>query len=61
MLVTINMSNTDISRLVETSIHESIQNLCRMYDYGEYPPEVEADLVALNRVYQYYSGKELEH
>jgi len=55
----INLSHDDITRIVCTSLHESIKNIASMYDYGEYPDYVEQDLAALNKVYQYYSGKEI--
>lgn len=59
MLITLDVNHMDVVRLVSTSLQESIRNIARMYDYGEYPESVEEDLIALNRVYQYYTGKEI--
>ena len=59
-LITIKIGNEDMSRLVCTSLHESIKDLGSMYDYENYPEDVESDLAALNRVYQYYCGREIE-
>ena len=61
MLITLNVSHVDVVRLVATSLHESMRDIARMYDYGEYPEEVANDLAALNRVYQYYTGKEMNY
>jgi hypothetical protein len=61
MLITLNVSHVDVVRLVATSLHESMRDIARMYDYGEYPEEVANDLAALNKAYQYYTGKEMNY
>jgi len=61
MLITLNVSHVDVVRLVATSLHESMRDIARMYDYGEYPEEVANDLAALNKAYQYYTGKEMSY
>lgn len=61
MLITLNVSHVDVVRLVATSLHESMRDIARMYDYGEYPEEVAKDLAALNKAYQYYTGKEMNY
>ena len=60
MIVAFDVNHTDVVKLVAISLHESIRDIARMYDYGDYPETVEKDLAALNRVYQYYTGKESE-
>jgi hypothetical protein len=61
MLITLNVTHVDIVRLVATSLQESMRDIARMYDYGEYPADVAQDLAALNRAYQYYTGKEMNY
>jgi hypothetical protein len=60
MLVTLTLEPDQIDNLVSDSLHQSIKNLASMHGYKDYPLDVEEDLAALNRVYQYYTGKELE-